>query len=422
MGKILVKTPKELLSVKDRTAELKSVVEQNPLIKDVDKDNYEQAKNHRTTLRTHRTQVDKEVKEICSVLAAASKNVKQIAADKLYPIILPAEEKQQQEIDKYEEVIKKEKQKEEEKLRDAKDKINEFCNITINDSNNQVNLDSLEEIAKEFEIEFSQLSYPEQLKEEAEAHKNRVLLALESRRRLLKMQKQRDEQEKNSLITRWHNIFNSKVRPPHDIDALRNNVEEAENLEREITSKATMIRDKIGGCDNLYDIEEVDNDMIECDVEYNKCIVSFIWDNQKESLTGQINIKKDTIRKREQLEVDRRESQQRLLLNKQYVELFGEYPGDSISNKDIKANVDEQVKRIQDKERKEVEKKKKHKDKVLQEKLRPYKQQFRDYINTLRFTGDKPESDYEQVNELVRAINADVDKIKSIYLDYINEL
>lgn len=98
------------------------LVEQNPFIDIVDAKTYDEGKKRRTALRTGRTTVQNQDKEIASRIALVRKFVKG-KNDELIEIVSQAESKQQEEVSRWENAIE-EKRKEKERLeKERVDKI-----------------------------------------------------------------------------------------------------------------------------------------------------------------------------------------------------------------------------------------------------------------------------------------------------------
>jgi|GEM_PF-3981479 len=118
-------TPESLVAIKQRQAELKQLVKENSFI-ECTSETHEEAKKRRTALRKGRTNVQNEVKMICSQLASVSRGVKD-AGDGLIMIVQKAEDKQQDSVTIYEdekERIRQEKIRlEQERLAKLKEEI-----------------------------------------------------------------------------------------------------------------------------------------------------------------------------------------------------------------------------------------------------------------------------------------------------------
>jgi len=98
------------------------LVEQNPFVEIIDTKTYDEGKKRRTALRTGRTTVQNQDKEIASKIALVRKFVKG-KNDELIEIVSQAEAKQQEEVTRWENVIE-EKRKEKERLeKERVDKI-----------------------------------------------------------------------------------------------------------------------------------------------------------------------------------------------------------------------------------------------------------------------------------------------------------
>jgi len=110
LEKIDVKKLPELQGWKEK---MQLAVKENPFVEIKDRSTYEVAKKHRTALRTARTDVQNQDKTVASKLRELRSKVAD-ESDKLVQITQPHEEKQQFEIDRYEEIKAKEKREKEE--------------------------------------------------------------------------------------------------------------------------------------------------------------------------------------------------------------------------------------------------------------------------------------------------------------------
>lgn len=113
----------------------KSILKKNPFVAITDNSSYEKGKKHRTALVTARTDVQKQEKAIVSQLNDRVKSFKKTlsdASEELIQITKDAEDKQQEEVKKYEAIKEQEKQErerqEEERKERIKGKIAEFYN------------------------------------------------------------------------------------------------------------------------------------------------------------------------------------------------------------------------------------------------------------------------------------------------------
>lgn len=98
------------------------IVNENPYIPIEDNSTYEEAKKARTALVTARTDVQKQEKTIASKLKAFRTKVSE-ASQELIDITLPHEEKQQDEVRRYEAIKEAEKAEKERIVQERKDKI-----------------------------------------------------------------------------------------------------------------------------------------------------------------------------------------------------------------------------------------------------------------------------------------------------------
>lgn len=88
----------ELKGIKEKQ---KQVVKDNPFVAIVDRETYEQAKKHRTALRTARTEIQDQDKVIVAKIKTFRETVAEVTAE-LIEITRPFENKQQEEVKRYE--------------------------------------------------------------------------------------------------------------------------------------------------------------------------------------------------------------------------------------------------------------------------------------------------------------------------------
>lgn len=116
----------ELQGLKDKQLEL---VKECPFVEIVDNKSYELAKKHRTTLLKGRTSLESQDKLIASKLSAFRKDVKSVT-DELILITLPHEEKQQEEVKRFEQIKENERLEKErienERIEKIKTSISDF--------------------------------------------------------------------------------------------------------------------------------------------------------------------------------------------------------------------------------------------------------------------------------------------------------
>lgn len=143
-----------LEQIKGKKEHIAKVIKENPYVAITDNKSYEEAKKNRTTLRTNRTDLEKEEKAILT-------NVKNIITEPVKKIysefkesIAPAEEKQQTEVKRYED-IKEEERKEHKRIEEER-KQTHRNNIELFVTSNKENIEKLTfEQAKTFELNFT---------------------------------------------------------------------------------------------------------------------------------------------------------------------------------------------------------------------------------------------------------------------------
>lgn len=120
--------PKDVAEIEKWESTQKDLVKQNPFIKITNNETYQEAKRRRTALRTGRTDIEKMDKSAGTFIRAFRDKIKNFATE-MIGITLIHEENQQKEIDRWEEILERnriEKEREnEERIETIKSKISE---------------------------------------------------------------------------------------------------------------------------------------------------------------------------------------------------------------------------------------------------------------------------------------------------------
>ena len=103
---------KNLKELDGFTVKMKGLVKENPFVEITDRKTYEEAKKARTSLKSGRTEVQKQDRLIGTFLSKFRKETKSIA-ETLVEIVSPSEDKQQTEIDRWELILEEEKNEKE---------------------------------------------------------------------------------------------------------------------------------------------------------------------------------------------------------------------------------------------------------------------------------------------------------------------
>ena len=147
----------ELQGLKDKQLEL---VKENPFVEIIDNQSYELAKKHRTALVKGRTSLESQDKLIASKLTAFRKEVKSVT-DELISITLPHEEKQQEEVKRFEQIKENERLERErlenERIEKIKSTISDFescCYALISQMTFQNAKETKETLDKHFSIDY----------------------------------------------------------------------------------------------------------------------------------------------------------------------------------------------------------------------------------------------------------------------------
>lgn len=147
----------ELQGLKDKQLEL---VKENPFVEIIDNQSYELAKKHRTALVKGRTSLESQDKLIASKLTAFRKEVKSVT-DELISITLPHEEKQQEEVKRFEQIKENERLERErienERIEKIKSTISDFesmCYALISQMTFENSKQTKETLDKHFSIDY----------------------------------------------------------------------------------------------------------------------------------------------------------------------------------------------------------------------------------------------------------------------------
>ena len=196
--KIETLKPESLVAIKERQLELKQLVKENSFI-ECTQENYEEAKKRRTALRKGRTNVQSEVKMICSKLAGVSRGVKD-AGDGLILIVQKAEDKQQHSVADFEgekERIRQEKIRQEQ---ERKDKLKEEITSWIGGMNDRIGQaqtsKDLEKLKEEILLVYVSEEAQQEFSNDITWAKTQLELKFNNRVAQIELEEQRVEQEK----------------------------------------------------------------------------------------------------------------------------------------------------------------------------------------------------------------------------------
>lgn len=146
-------------SVKHFEQQQKKLVKENPFIEIVDNKTYELAKKNRTALLKGRTGLQAQEKDIKNVV----NNIKSYTSEKiknLIEITLPAEQKQQEEVKKYEEEREKKRLAKEKEAEEIRKKAIEEIDVVFEVLDGKIERMSLKDIS-EIEVIFEQVGSTE---------------------------------------------------------------------------------------------------------------------------------------------------------------------------------------------------------------------------------------------------------------------
>ncbi|AIX11900.1 hypothetical protein [Flavobacterium phage FCOV-F14] len=213
----------ELQGMKEQQIKL---VEENPYIEIIDNKTFEEAKKRRTTLLKGRTSLESQDKLIASKLTNFRKQVGNVTKE-LIEITLPHEEKQQEEVKRYEQVKENERLEkerlEQERIDNIKNKISDFESYAIDQINKWgVSVLTDPEIANEFE---------EDLDYEFEEFD---ILYQQAKTRVIEFSKSKFNsiQEKENQRLENERLAREKAESDAKLEAIQNQ-QEKERLERE---------------------------------------------------------------------------------------------------------------------------------------------------------------------------------------------
>ena len=191
-------TPESLVAIKQRQVELKQLVKENSYI-GCTQDNYEEAKKRRTALRKGRTNIQNEVKMICSKLAGVSRGIKD-AGDSLISIVQKAEDKQQNSVVAFEEEKERIRQEKIRLEQERKDKLKEEITFWLGGMNDQISQAQTSKDLEKLKNEILLVQVSEEAQQEFPSDiswaKTQLELKFNNRVAQIELQEQRAEQEK----------------------------------------------------------------------------------------------------------------------------------------------------------------------------------------------------------------------------------
>lgn len=149
LDKVDVNKLPELVNLKKAT---QKVIKENPYIAITDNKTYEQAKKNRTTLKSHRTSYQNKDKNFASTLAGMRKFIGNLIKSDVIDLIEPVEDKQQEEITRYENIKENEKREREEAAQRRAEEIQETINgheTILNELLDAMTYETIEETKKQ---------------------------------------------------------------------------------------------------------------------------------------------------------------------------------------------------------------------------------------------------------------------------------
>lgn len=199
--------PKQLQEFQGWEDKLRKVAKDNPFVEIVDTKTYELAKKRRTALKTGRTSTEKQDKTLGSLISGFRKTLSGLK-DELINIVKPSEEKQQEEIDRWEKQKEKEKiakQKEEEaRVKRIEDKIEEISscfsdlilNLTFeNISDSDIKVGMLKEDASNFDFEEFDPVFENQFEKDLKSYELAEQKVIDQHKKYVELEKLRKEKE-----------------------------------------------------------------------------------------------------------------------------------------------------------------------------------------------------------------------------------
>ncbi len=266
----------ELQGMKDSQLKL---VEENPFIEIIDNKTYEVAKQRRTALLKGRTSLEAQDKLIASKLTNFRKQVSSVTAE-LIEISKPHEEKQQEEVKRYEAVKEAEKAEKErlerERIEGIKNKISELENnaylrikklsVEVLESNLQIDYMATDFDFEEFDILFEQAklrvntAYNEKIKDIQEKENQRL-------------ENERLAREKEEAEAKQKELEAQLAKERQEREAKEKEIQEQQEKERkEREAKEREEKEKV------FEIRK--NRLAEIGFRYNEELQKFILDNE----------------------------------------------------------------------------------------------------------------------------------------------
>jgi colicin import membrane protein len=227
----------ELQGLKDKQLEL---VKECPFVEIIDNSTYELAKKHRTALVKGRTSLESQDKLIASKLTSFRKEVKSVT-DELISITLPHEEKQQEEVKRFEQIKENERLERErlenERIEKIKSTISDFescCYALISQMTFQNAKETKETLYKHFSIDYDAQEF-DILYQQA---KNRVQSQFDLKHS--EVQEKENQRVENELLAREKAEADAKLKAIEEQQEKERN--EREKKEREEKVKVFEVR------------------------------------------------------------------------------------------------------------------------------------------------------------------------------------
>ncbi|ROI03690.1 hypothetical protein EGI16_10785 [Chryseobacterium sp. G0240] len=338
------------------------IVKENPYVEITDNKSYDEAKKARTTLVTARTEIQNQDKLIASKIKKFREAVAGVS-EELISITRPHEEKQQQEVKRWEELKEKEKQ---EKLRQEEERKNNIRNsisCIIDEAYMKINKCSFETI-ESLKVDFEEGLYKTDVSQFEEF-----------------------ELDFNEKLIQFKNAFSSKIKTLEEAEAQRLEKIRLENEAAKLNEERIKLEAKAKEeAERLKKIKEEQELAIKAEraaMEAEKAAHALIIkqkeeEAQKEREAAEAKLKQD----RDELEAEKAR--------------LAKIEADKIAQEEVQRKAKEEEER-KAKEKAEADAKAKLETERL-EALKPEKQKAVEYIQSLNFSNVEPKITDELLN------------------------
>lgn len=368
LDKVNVRNLPELQGWKEKQNQ---VVKNHPFVAIQDNQTYEQAKKHRTALVSARTDIQKQDKLIASKLKELRSESKKVA-EELIQITQPHEDKQQDEVKRYEDKKEIERKERERIERERKEAIQYGINTFYRDWKNKISqtvFTQLEDIEKGLEIAIQEQSKKEMEEFEMDFSEKVNLLNAQIKERTKYLTEQEEARKERERLEAERKAFEEEKRKEEEARKAREEEEIKKREAQEAERKAKEEKER----------------------------------KAREAEESKIRAEREAEAEKFRKEREDFEAEKNRLAEE-------------------KRKIQEAIEAEQKAKREAEEKAKKEAEAKRQKELQPDKTKAETFINSLKITEAKPNFNSKEVQEFTEQFELEIEKIKASYIDALKSI